>query len=93
MAAAAMHAHLPSSNALPTLGSNLPAQGVSETDIHIEGDKAPVANLDNDPRPLSPGSIAEDPRNKKLGMSSKTLRVQDFELLKTLGTGGAASRA
>jgi protein kinase A len=34
-----------------------------------------------------PKQIASDPRNKQLGCSSRSLRVQDFDLMKTLGTG------
>lgn len=84
-AAAAIHAHLPSTGGLPILGSNAPVRsGPGES---REEEKAFIAQFDNDPRSLSPRLIAEDPKNKKLGMSSKTLRLQDFELLKTVGTG------
>lgn len=38
--------------------------------------------------PLSPSQIAETPRNKEVGAASKQLRVGDFELIKTIGTGG-----
>src|SRR5438105_1854542 len=38
-------------------------------------------------KPLLPSAIAEDPRNKKLGGQSRKLRVTDFELVRTLGTG------
>jgi protein kinase A len=38
---------------------------------------------------LSPEEIEQDPRNKALGSSSRSLRVEDFELIKTLGTGTA----
>ena len=43
----------------------------------------------NDSRhePLAPEAIAEDPKNKELGGSSSQLRLDDFVLLKTLGTG------
>lgn len=87
MAAAAMHAHLPSTGGIPILGSNAPPRGGLSPGERREDEKAFVAQFDNDPRPLSPKLIAEDPKNKKLGMSSKNLRLQDFELLKTLGTG------
>lgn len=87
MAAAAMHAHLPSTGGLPILGSNAPARSGSTPCEGKEEEKAFVARFDNDPRPLSPRLIADDPKNKKLGMSSKNLQLQDFELLKTLGTG------
>ena len=37
--------------------------------------------------PLSPSQIAEAPRAKELGIASKQLRISDFELIKTIGTG------
>lgn len=37
--------------------------------------------------PLSPSEIAEHPRSKEVGAASKQLRVGDFELIKTIGTG------
>ena len=37
--------------------------------------------------PLLPSEIAEHPRNKEVGVASKQLRVGDFELIKTIGTG------
>lgn len=91
MAAAAMHAHLPSTGGIPILGSNAPARSGSAPGERREEEKAFVAQFDNEPRSLSPKLIAEDPKNKKLGISSKKLRLQDFELLKTLGTGQSRS--
>ncbi|KAL9130150.1 MAG: hypothetical protein Q9217_001585 [Psora testacea] len=37
--------------------------------------------------PLSPSQISAAPRNKEVGTASKNLRVGDFELIKTIGTG------
>lgn len=39
---------------------------------------------------LSPDQITQDPEHKKLGLSSDHLKVTDFELMRTLGTGMAA---
>ena len=39
---------------------------------------------------LSPDQIADAPRNKEVGCASKQLRVADFDLLKTIGTGRPA---
>ncbi len=50
-----------------------------------QDEKSFVAHFSRDPRPLSPSRIAES--NKKLGATSKELRLEDFQLLKTLGTG------
>ena len=40
--------------------------------------------------PLSPSQIAENPRSKEVGVASKQIRVGDFELIKTIGTGKVA---
>lgn len=40
--------------------------------------------------PLSPSQIAENPRSKEVGAASKQLRVGDFDLIKTIGTGKVA---
>jgi hypothetical protein len=36
---------------------------------------------------LPPEEISKDPENKQLGVSSSHLKVSDFELMRTLGTG------
>ena len=36
---------------------------------------------------VAPEKIASEPRNQKLGNSSRSLRCVDFDLVKTLGTG------
>ena len=46
-----------------------------------------VAHYEDDGRILSPRQIAQDPRHKTLGGSSSGLRIEDFDLIKTLGTG------
>lgn len=38
-------------------------------------------------RPLSPENITKAPQKKGLGYSSHNLKVSDFELLRTIGTG------
>ena len=52
-----------------------------------EKEKRFVSQYEDNKRPLSPNSIAKDPRNKELGCASRQLKVNDFELVKTLGTG------
>ena len=37
--------------------------------------------------PLSPKEISDAPQNKEVGTASKNLRIGDFELIKTIGTG------
>lgn len=36
---------------------------------------------------MAPEEISKDPENKQLGHSSHHLKVTDFELMRTLGTG------
>ncbi|KAI4170527.1 MAG: hypothetical protein LQ343_004904 [Gyalolechia ehrenbergii] len=45
-----------------------------------------IAEFYDNSRPLPPEEIADSPRNKELATSSRQLRIQDFELIKTLGT-------
>ncbi|KAL8945080.1 MAG: hypothetical protein Q9216_000064 [Gyalolechia sp. 2 TL-2023] len=45
-----------------------------------------IAEFYDNSRPLPPDEIADSPRNKELATSSRQLRIQDFELIKTLGT-------
>lgn len=40
--------------------------------------------------PMEVEQVAQDPQDKVVGHSSSTLRCEDFELLKTLGTGTTA---
>lgn len=54
-----------------------------------EKEKNFIERFTENPRPLSPHQISQDPRNKELGCASRQLRVQDFKLLKTIGTGSA----
>jgi len=50
-------------------------------------DKEFVIGFTVNQKPLSLSAITEDLRNKKLGGQSRKLRVTDFELVRTLGTG------
>lgn len=83
MAAAAL-SHL---GAHRILGNKRLGRSAPHDDAQQEREKAFIAEFEECKRPLSPKHIAEDPRNKKLGASSKQLRLKDFELVKTLGTG------
>lgn len=49
-----------------------------------------IACFECNASPLSPSQIAENPRNKEVGAASKQLRVGDFDLIKTIGTGKVA---
>lgn len=50
-----------------------------------------VAHYADQTRSLRTEEIQEDRRNKELGHSSKSLSVEDFELVRTLGTGMSSS--
>ena len=68
--------------------SNAPAQQTRPHDDEEEQrEKQFIAHYEDTKEPLSPGHIAEESRNKRLGKSSRQLQLKDFELLKTLGTG------
>ena len=70
-------------------------QGSNPPSIRQEEKNFVVANYEVAPgcEPLPPEQIAQDPQNKQLGFSAQQLRVEDFELMKTLGTGMLESRA
>lgn len=52
-----------------------------------EEEKQKLADWEAEKRPLEPSEIHVDPQKKPVGHSSKVLRKEDFELIKTLGTG------
>ena len=59
--------------------------GLSEKSLQEEKDF--IAAYQERHSVLQPEEIAQHPKNKLLGSSSKNLSVNDFELLKTVGTG------
>ncbi|TLD11482.1 hypothetical protein E2P81_ATG10358 [Venturia nashicola] len=58
-----------------------------ETFTAREEEKARLASWQADTKPLEVSEITVDPQTKPVGHSSKLLRKDDFDLLKTLGTG------
>lgn len=56
-----------------------------------EEEKQTLAQWEAEKHVLSPDEIAIDPNDKVVGHSSKVLREEDFELIKTLGTGAHAA--
>ncbi|WPH05045.1 Hypothetical protein R9X50_00794400 [Acrodontium crateriforme] len=52
-----------------------------------EEEKQRLADWEADKRTLEPSDIINDPQKKPVGHSSKVLRKDDFDLIKTLGTG------
>ena len=52
-----------------------------------EEEKQRLTEWENEKRTLEPNEVAANPNKKPVGHSSKYLRKEDFELIKTLGTG------
>lgn len=52
-----------------------------------EEEKQKLAAWEDNKHPLEPEEVAKDPSEKPVGHSSKLLRKEDFDLIKTLGTG------
>lgn len=59
----------------------------SAMDKPREEEKRTLAQWEDHRHTLSPDEIDKDPEQKAVGHSSKVLRQEDFELIKTLGTG------
>lgn len=61
----------------------------SQTDpsIHRKEKELVASVVSFSEHPLDPSAIAQDPEKKHLGISAQTLKVDDFELIRTLGTG------
>jgi hypothetical protein len=59
----------------------------SAMDRPREEEKRTLAEWESRKSTLSPDEIDKDPEKKVVGHSSKVLREEDFELIKTLGTG------
>lgn len=81
------HFHAPHGHKLfrSNSSNNFPEKPIDEEQKQKEKDF--IACFECNGTPLSPAQIAEDPRNKEVGLASKQLRVGDFNLIKTIGTG------
>jgi protein kinase A len=75
--------HIPGANTKSS-SSNL-AMASTET---IEQEKHFIAEFAEQQHPLPPEEVQQDPRNKELG---KSIGVEDFELVRTLGTGACCA--
>lgn len=65
----------------------------SAMDKPREAEKRTLAEWEAHRHTLSPDDIDTDPAHKPVGHSSKVLRQEDFELIKTLGTGAPPAAA
>lgn len=81
------HFHAPHAPKLFRSNSNqqIPERPIDEEQKQKEKDF--IACFECNGPPLTPSQIVENPRNKEVGVASKHLRVGDFELIKTIGTG------
>ena len=77
------HHHAPSQQDSPTSAS----ASSLVTPESASQEKQFVAQFSGEQAVLPPDEIQKDPRNKELGVSSKSLSLRDFELVRTLGTG------
>ena len=62
-------------------------QALEDLDSEERKERDSITRVDTTAGILPPQEIAQDPQNKALGKSSSALRIQDFDLVKTLGTG------
>lgn len=83
MAAAAMHHLVPHSMRSHNDESHHYSQQMSQR----EQEKHHLAAWEQEKGPLEPDAVAQDPSKKRVGHSARYLRCDDFELIKTLGTG------
>ncbi|ESZ98360.1 cAMP-dependent protein kinase catalytic subunit [Sclerotinia borealis F-4128] len=60
---------------------------MAETTTAAAEERQFVAHFSQEQHILPPEEIQQNPRNKELGASSRSLSVRDFELVRTLGTG------
>ncbi|KAK4623582.1 cAMP-dependent protein kinase catalytic subunit alpha [Fulvia fulva] len=58
-----------------------------QSNAQREEEKTRLASWEAEKHPLEPDEIVKDPQTKPVGHSSKVLRKEDFDLVKTLGTG------
>lgn len=86
MAAAAMHHLVPHSMRSSHNGESHHHYH-PEKMTQREQEKQHLANWEAERQPLEPDVVAQDPAKKRVGHSSRFLRCEDFELIKTLGTG------
>ena len=85
------HFHAPHGHKLFRANSsnNFPEKPIDEEQKQKEKDF--ISCYECNGPPLSPTQIAENPRTKEVGLASKQLKVGDFDLIKTIGTGNATS--
>ncbi|QDS69728.1 hypothetical protein FKW77_009997 [Venturia effusa] len=76
-----------SSNDTGNAPQSAPRRETKDDMMAHEEEKNFISQWGEESRPMSPSQVAMDPAQKKVGQSSHHLRLDDFELIKTLGTG------
>lgn len=84
------HFHAPHGHKLFRTNSSNLANDKPIDEEQKQKEKNFIACFECNGPPLSPSQIAENPRSKEVGVASKQIRVGDFELIKTIGTGKVA---
>jgi len=84
------HFHAPHGHKLfrSNSSNNFPEKPIDEEQKKKEKDF--IACFECNGPSLTPSQIAENPRSKEVGVASKQLRLADFDLIKTIGTGEPA---
>ena len=83
-----MHHMLPKLHLTSSHGNDKHQRKESKDQIRArDEEKSRLAAWEAEKRPLEYAEILVDPNRKPVGHSSKVLRREDFDLLKTLGTG------
>lgn len=85
MAAAAMHHLVPHS--MRSSHNDESHHHYHQQSAQRDQEKHQLAAWESAKDPLEPDVVAQDPTKKRVGHSSRYLRCEDFELIKTLGTG------
>lgn len=60
---------------------------MAETTTAAAEERQFVAHFSQEQHILPPEEIQQNPRNKELGGTSRSLSARDFDLIRTLGTG------
>lgn len=84
--AATLAQHSVGSEGLP-YSREMSTPGVQDRTLSSQADKEQIAHFGDAQRALTPHEVDQTPESKHLGESSKTLSVNDFDLVRTLGTG------
>jgi protein kinase A len=86
------HVHHDASQREPSPSPNQDPQDQAALEREREDEKRMIAQWADHQEPMSPSDIMRDEDDKMVGHSSRALRQDDFQLIKTLGTGKGPRR-